>query len=364
MSLTRSAVRRGLFALADLNHDLELEGTDREVTPENLDDRVGFLKDYYRRKVEISHEGRPLILEFTTHGVKGRREPYAYLSFDLGGLDAVPDTLTFEYSVLLDENPEHRGFLLVEHNWATGTFANEADFSRVFRPEVRRQDFDITASGRLRGFVTLVRLGAEHMLKGVDHVFFLLALLLPSVLRREGRAWQPLDSLHPALGNVVVIVTAFVAAHALALTLAAPGLLRLPEALVETMIAASTTLAAAHILFPVFRGKAWWIVFGLSFFHGLGFASGLRALGAVEDHAVLAVLGFTLGLELGQLLVVAVVFPVLFLLRRWKVYRAVLLPVAAVGMILVSGVWVIERAFGVDVPMREQLPRSWQKVLP
>ena len=170
MSLTRSAVRQGLLvlalatlaaaearahsegqsylylqvyedridgrfeiALADLNHDLELEGTDREVTPENLDDRVGFLKDYYRRKVKITHEGRPLVLEFTTHGVKGRREPYAYLSFDLGGLDAVPETLTFEYSVLLDENPEHRGFLLVEHNWATGTFANEAGFSRVFQ---------------------------------------------------------------------------------------------------------------------------------------------------------------------------------------------------------------------------------------
>ena len=69
--------------------------------------------------------------------------------------------------------------------------------------------------------------------------------------------------------------------------------------------------------------------------------------------------------ELGdEVLVVAVVFPVLFLLRRLTLYRKVLLPVAAVGMILVSGVWVIERAFGVDVPMREQLPRSWPKVLP
>ncbi len=60
----------------------------------------------------------------------------------------------------------------------------------------------------------------------------------------------------------------------------------------------------------------------------------------------------------------AVLFPLLFLVRRLKVYRKVVLPVAAVGMILVSGVWVIERAFDVDIPMRELLPPAVQKVLP
>jgi len=149
-----------------------------------------------------------------------------------------------------------------------------------------------------------------------------------------------------------------------ALTLAALGLLRLPEALVETVIAGSTTLAAANILFPVFRGRVWWIIFGLSLFHGMGFAGGLMDLGVLDEHRGLSVLAFNLGIEVGQALIVAVLFPLLFLVRRLTVYRKMVLPVAAVGMILVSGVWVIERAFGVDVPMRESLPPALQRVIP
>jgi hypothetical protein len=352
------------IALSDLNPALGLSGTDREITVDNLDERLGFLQDYYLDHVAISHEGRPLEIRFKTHGALEVGEGYALLAFDLGGLDGVPATLTFEYSVLFDEEPSHRGFLLVEHNWATGTFANENQISLVFSPGSRRQELDLASSGRLRGFLALVRLGAEHMLLGVDHVFFLLALLLPAVLRRVGRSWQPVDGPAPALWNVVKIVTAFAAAHAVALTLTALGLLRLPEALVETVIAASTTLAAANILFPVFRGRVWWIIFGLSLFHGMGFAGALMGLGALDDRRGLAVFAFNLGVEIGQVLIVVVLFPLLFLVRRLTVYRKALLPVAAVGMILVSGVWVIERALGFDIPMRELLPPAVQKAIP
>ena len=158
------------------------------------------------------------------------------------------------------------------------------------------------------------------------------------------------------------VVTAFAAAHAVALLLASVGLLRLPEALVETIIAASTTLAALNLIVPLFRGRIWWIVFGLSLFHGLGFAGGLEALGVLDQHLGLSVLAFNLGIELGQLVIVAVAVPLLFAARRVELYRKVALKVAAVGLILVSGVWVIERAFGVDIPMRELLPASVQKI--
>jgi hypothetical protein len=352
------------IALSDLNPALGLSGTDREITPENLDERIGFLQDYYLEHVTISSEQGPLPINFTTHDVLEVGEGFALLSFDLGGLDEVPDRLTFDYSVLLDEEPGHRGFLLVEHNWATGTFANENRISLVFSPSFHRRELDLTSSGRLRGFLALVHLGAEHMLLGLDHVFFLVALLLPSVMRREGQGWLPLERLRPAFWNVVTIVTAFAAAHAVALTLAALGLVHLPGALVETVIAASTTLAAANILIPLFRGRVWWIIFGLSLFHGMGFAGGLMDLGALEEHLALSVFAFNLGVEVGQVLIVVVLFPLLFLIRRLKVYRKVALPVAAVGMILVSGVWVIERAFGVDIPMRELLPPAVQKVVP
>ena len=100
----------------------------------------------------------------------------------------------------------------------------------------------------------------------------------------------------------------------------------------------------------------------------IGLRSTFRTRGgrveAVCGHRALAVFAFNLGVEVGQVLIVAVLFPLLFLIRRLKLYRRVVLPVAAVGMILVSGVWVTERAFGVDIPMRELLPPAVQKVVP
>jgi hypothetical protein len=359
-----SVTGRFEIALSDLNPALGLSGTELEITADNLDQRIGFLQDYFLEHVSIFDGERELSIEYTTHDLLNAEGGYVLMPFTLGGLDRVPDTLTFEYAVLFDEDPDHHGFLLVEHNWATGTFANENQVSLVFTPDSRRQDFDLTSSGRMRGFMALVHLGAEHMILGLDHVFFLLALLLPVALRREKNTWQPIETVQPVLWNVLVIVTAFAAAHLVALFLGALGLLRLPEALVETVIAGSTTLAALNLLFPIFCGRVWWIVFGLSLFHGMGFAGALMGLGAVDDHLGLSVLGFNLGIEIGQLLIVAVVVPVLYAVRRLDLYRNIVLKIAAVGMILVSGVWVVERAFGVDIPMRELLPSWAQKVLP
>ena len=341
-----------------------LAGTDRAITAENLDAHVALLQDYYRRHVTISAGEGPLEIRFTGHGLLAARGGYVRLPFELPGLTRAPERLSFDYSVLFDEDPSHRGFLIVEHNYATGTFANESGFSLVFSPGSRRQELDLTTSGRLRGFVALVRLGAEHVFLGLDHLFFLLALLLPVALRREGGGWQPLEAARPALRRAVGIVGALAAALAVALALAVLVHLHLPEALVETGIAASTTLAAANVFFPLFRGRDGWFVFGLGLFHGLGLAGGLSELGVLDEHRGLSTLAFLLGVVLAKVLVAAVVLAALLLLRRAALYRKVLLPLAAAGMILVSGVWVIERAFGVDIPMRELLPRPVQKVLP
>ena len=359
-----SVTGRFEISLADLNQALGLRGTEREITASNLDRQIGFLRRYYLEHVTISDDRGPLSIDFGEHDLLAAHGGFLRLPFALGGLDRVPEALTFDYSVLFDEDPGHRGFLLVEHNWATGTFANENRISLVFSPDARRQRFDLTSSGRLRGFLAVTRLGAEHLLLGVDHLMFLLALLLPVALRREAGRWRPVAGIRPALVNAATVATAFLVAHTVALSLAALGLLRLPEPLVETAIAASTTLAAIHLLRPIFGRHRWWIVFGLSLFHGFGFAAGLRDLGVLENHLGLSILAFNLGAEIGQLVVVAILTAALLPVRRLRVYPRLPLAAAAVAMIVVSGVWVIERSFGVDLPMRELLPTAIQKVLP
>ena len=355
------------IALSDLNRALDLAGTDGEITAANFDGRVGFLRDYYRRHVTISDDRGPLTLDFTDHRILNARGGFALLSFDLGGLDnlaTMPERLTFDYSVLFDEEPSHRGFMLIEHNWASGTFANERRISLVFSSNNRRQEFNLTSSGRLRGFLAVVKLGIEHIWGGIDHILFLVALLLPAVLRREEGRWRAVERFKPAWIQVVKIVTAFTLAHSVTLTLAALGLIHLPGRLVESVIAASIAIAAADLLVPIFRGRTWWVVVGFGLFHGLGFAGALTDMGILRGHLGLSLFAFNLGVEIGQMAIVVVLVPLFFLVRRWVGYRKVLVPVGAALMILVACAWVVERAFEVDLPIRELLPVAVQKVLP
>ena len=340
------------ISFTDLNPALGLAGTDREITRENLDEHVEFLQQYYLEHVTIATPEGELPINYTTHEILEVGEGFILLSFEMG-LTSVPELMIFDYSVLFEEEPSHRGFLLVEYNWATGTFGNENTISAVFTPRSRRQEFEPTSTGRWRGFVGVVVLGMEHIWMGFDHVMFLIALLLPSVLRRENGVWQPVDRFGPALINVVKIVTAFTVAHSVTLSLASLGVMDLPGRLVEVIIAASIAIAAAELLVNIFHGRVWLVVFAFGLFHGFGFAGALSEMRILGEYRGLALFGFNLGVEIGQVAIVVVIFPLLFLFRRLWLYRAVGLPVAAVLMIGISSVWVVERAFDVDVPMGE-----------
>lgn len=352
-------------ALSDLNPALGLSGTDREIRRENFEERIDFLQSYYLDHVEISSEQGPLAIEFTSADFLQAHDGFALLSFDLGGFDEVPEVLTIEYSVLLDEESDHRGFLLIEHNWATGTFGNENQITLVFSPSSRRQQLDLTSSGRLRGFLAVMVLGLEHMLLGFDHALFLIALLLPAVLWRDAEGvWQAVDRFGPAMGEVVKIVAAFMVGHSLTLNLSALGQLQLPERLVEVVIAISVGVAAANILRPIFREKLWVLVFCFSLFHGLGFAAAISGLGVLGDNLGLSLLAFNLGIEVGVVALVAVLLPVLFLVRRSAIYRRLILPLAAISMLLISSVWVLERAFDLDFRLTRRVKSLFRRVVP
>ena len=353
------------IALSDLNPALGLSGTEGEITEENLDERIGFLHDYYLEHVELSSELGPLVIEFTTHEYLRAHDGFALLSFDLTGFDEVPDSLTVDYSVLFNEEPSHSGYLLIEHNWATGTFANENQVALIFRSEGRRKQLDLTSSGRLRGFMVILVLGLEHMLFGFDHALFLIALLLPAVLvRGTDGAWQPVDEFKPAFLDLGKLVVAYIVGYSLTLALAALGALRLPERLVEVAIAFTVALAAANILIPLFRSRKWIVVLVCGWFHGFGFAAAISGLGVLGENFGLSLFAFDLGIAIGVLLMVAVLFPTLFLVRRVALYRTLFLPVAAIAMILMSCVWMVERAFGLDFHLTKRVKSLLRTVSP
>ncbi|MFT4285997.1 MAG: HupE/UreJ family protein [Protaetiibacter sp.] len=201
-------------------------------------------------------------------------------------------------------------------------------------------------------FAEFFLLGAEHLLTGIDHILFLLALIAGSRRLRE----------------VVLAATAFTLAHSVTFILAATGLISVPAAVVEPVIALSITIVAAWHLWRLWRrradadaldaargplglDRAGWlrlgVVFAFGLVHGVGFAG---ALGIDEPWSwtlLWSLLVFNLGIEAVQLAIIAVVFPLLVLLRRRapRLGRWVTGLLAA-GVAIVGLIWFVERILG------------------
>jgi hypothetical protein len=143
------------------------------------------------------------------------------------------------------------------------------------------------------------------------------ALLLPAVLQRQREQWEPVSNFHAALVSVVKIVTSFTLAHSLTRGAAVLDVITPPARLVESLIAISVMVAALNNLFRIIPARylvGLTFVFGL--IHGFGFASVLQELGLPHEALLLSLLGFNLGVELGQMAIVGMVLPLAYALRH------------------------------------------------
>ena len=157
------------------------------------------------------------------------------------------------------------------------------------------------AGGTPRGPIGLLPLGFEHILAGWDHLLFLLALALPG-----GR-----------FGAFIRIVTSFTIAHSLTLAVAALGLISVPAAPVEALIALSIAWVAAENLIRVRpMSRRWVVAFAFGLIHGFGFSTVLRDIGLPRDTLLSSLIWFNLGIEFGQLLVLLLLVPALAWLSR------------------------------------------------
>ncbi len=183
-----------------------------------------------------------------------------------------------------------------------------------------------------RQFLTFIRLGIEHIFIGIDHILFLLGLLVLG-----GRFWE-----------LVKIVTSFTVAHSITLILAALGWVALPTALVESAIALSIAYVAAENFVVKSIDRRWLLTGFFGLVHGFGFANVLQELGLPSRGLVSSLLAFNLGVELGQVVIVAMFLPVLWLISR-SAYRTVFVWTASAIIFIFGVTWFLERAFNLPV---------------
>ncbi|CAN5348128.1 HupE/UreJ family protein [soil metagenome] len=240
--------------------------------------------------------------------------------------------LRVDYNLFLAQDPQHRALITVRRGDTVTTGIARADVTRV---EI--------APGTGHPFADFVREGIHHILIGYDHLAFLISLLLPAALLLRGRTWQPSPSFRASLGHVLGIITAFTLAHSITLSLAALGWVRPASRWVEVAIAASVLLAALNNIRPVMSRRLWMVAFGFGLVHGFGFAGALLELGLPRGARLAALVGFNVGVELGQLTVVALLLPVLFVLRRKHWYARWAMPLASLAIAMLATYWLFWR---------------------
>jgi len=243
--------------------------------------------------------------------------------------------LQVRYNLFFDRDPQHRALITVRRGDVVVTGIARADAPLVQMPRTGGNPF-----------LDFLREGIHHILIGYDHLAFLISLLLPAALARIHRRWQPSPTLRGSLGHVLGIVTAFTVAHSITLTLAALGWVTPASRWVEAAIAASVLVAALNNVWPVITRRVWLVSFGFGLVHGFGFAGALSELGLPKGARLASLFGFNLGVEIGQLAVVALVLPVLYLLRRRAWYPRWMMPAASLAIAALASWWLFRRLAG------------------
>jgi len=254
----------------------------------------------------------------------------AILAFSLPAAALAHDLIPVALQEFVEQNPgatpeEIRAFADAQAPGFASRFRDGVEIANAVR------DRETSA---LDTFLDFARIGVEHILSGPDHVLFVLSLLLVFVGVRE----------------VLRLTAAFTVAHSITLALSGLGILTLSPRVTEPLIALSIAYMAITSVFlrrTRFFGAASkpFGVFFFGLFHGLGFAGLLQELSIPREKFLLSLLSFNVGIEIGQLLIVAAALPLIYLLRK-KAWYPVAVKVAAACIAVLACVWVVQRIVG------------------
>lgn len=329
---------RADYALRDLDDSLGVDAdNDGQLTWGELQAATPALVAYLAPRIKLVAGGEecPLRPAAELQVVEHSDGPYA--AFRFNAACGAASHWQLRNTALFEFDASHRALL----RWQQGHNSGAA----VLRPEQPQAEM-AARHNSLKTLASYWHEGLAHVWSGWDHMLFIAGLFLASALRREHGQWHAMERLGPTLADAAKLVTAFTIAHALTLCLTALGIMSLPSRLVESLVALSVLFAGVNNLWPLASRRqlsalAW--VFGL--IHGTAIAGALLDLGLPAAGRMVALLGFNLGVEVAQLLLVVVLVPLAFMLRKQRVYVPLLLVPGSLLVAAAGLLWFIDRAF-------------------
>ncbi|MFZ6010994.1 MAG: HupE/UreJ family protein [Bacteroidota bacterium] len=253
-----------------------------------------------------------------------------------------------QYDAVMHQVVNHVALISIRRDWEAGVI--HADTTKdvsvigwnLSDNSIPPLQVNLDAGSWWKGTSNMLMLGMRHIKEGTDHLLFLLTLLLPAPLTVKSRKWGDYGGLRYSVLNILKVVTAFTIGHSLTLLVGALGWAHIPSQPIEILIAFSILISALHGVRPIFPGREMYVaaVFGL--IHGLAFANTLSNLNLDAWPMALSILGFNVGIELMQLIVVALIVPWLIILSQSKAYSVIRITGSLVAAIAAIG-WMAER---------------------
>ncbi len=326
------------IALSDLEIAIGLDtDTNHEITWAEVKEARPLINSYVQDRLGIHIAGQAcesILGGYRIEELSGG----VYLNIPLQGNCSSSGTLAIDYGVLFDVDSSHRGI---------ASFSlNNQNSSHVFSPNKQSVELDSRGNGFTTSLLNFIWEGIWHIWIGIDHVLFILAMIFGVVLHQQKLGNSKSDWGKICI-EVIKLVTAFTLAHSLTLLLSALGIVRLQEQFVESAIALSVVMGSINILFPIFGKQHWKFAFLFGLVHGFGFANVLMDLNLSATQLVASLLGFNLGVELGQLIIVIISAPILVLMCKQYWTRRFASIAGGLAISQIGLFWLFQRGFSV-----------------
>ncbi len=279
------------------------EDLDGQITWGEVENRRDAIASYLDQRIMLD-AGGPCALQLAQDGASSSGGiDYLDLTF-VARCPGAGAPLTLRSEVFQDIDPDHRMFLTVPDG--------AGSTNTVLRATSPQITLTAVSGGPWTTFVSYLWAGIEHLMSGADHIVFLVVLMMPAVV--IGRQNPTL-----AVRSVIAAVTGFTLAHALTLIAGVTALLRPPSSLIECLIALSIIIAAVDNVRPFIPAPRAAVAAFFGLFHGFGFASALDVLHLNGQDFLVAMFGFNFGIEVAQVGLVLVLFPVLVMMSKGRI---------------------------------------------
>jgi HupE / UreJ protein len=301
--------------LEELGHALEKETAQKELIDKEI------VQNYVNSKLKLYADSELIEGTVEKTDIEMMEDtPFAviYLAYNI---EHKPAKLVVEYNLFLDDSdPSHANFATIS--------MDGKQQEKILSFESRELEIgEISFWQNVKQFIVL---GLVHIFTGFDHILFVISLLFGAKTIR----------------HILALVTAFTLAHSITLALATFEIVLLPGRLVESAIALSIVYVALINIFNPDSKHQPWLAFGFGLIHGFGFAGILSEMRLDTAHMASSLLSFNIGIEIGQLLIVSITFPIILWLKKvtFKPVKWVI-PGTSAAILAFGLVWFVQRAF-------------------